>query len=193
MQNWLIPRLSKLTRKHPEIEIRLNVSYTEVDMIRDGISLAIRNDMFSPPPDVIFQPLIKEEIGLVCSPEFARRHRLKKLSDLDGIPILTTKTRETIWSDWLSLHDQSLALPRPTQTFEHFYLMIQAATYGLGAAVAPKMIVADEIAAGRLAAPFGFQAGPYNMVLWIAPLVRTRPDLRLLVDWIRFESQKLLS
>ena len=193
MQNWLIPRLSKLTRAHPEIEIRLNVSYKEVDMIRDGISIAIRNDMFSPPQDVIFQPLVKEEIGLVCSPEFARRYRLKKVSDLEALPILMSKTRETIWSDWLSLHKQRFTLPRPVQAFDHFYLMIQAASCGMGAAVAPKMIVADEIEAGRLVAPFGFEAGPYNMVLWLAPQVRTRPDHRLLVNWIRQEALLLLT
>ena len=43
-----------------------------------------------------------------------------------------------------------------TQTFEHFYFMLQAAASGLGVAIGPKPLVDDDIAAGRLVAPFGF-------------------------------------
>lgn len=40
--------------------------------------------------------------------------------------------------------------------FEHFYFMLEAAVGGLGVCIAPWPLVADDIIAGRLIAPFGF-------------------------------------
>jgi hypothetical protein len=49
------------------------------------------------------------------------------------------------------------------------------------------MIVEDEINSGRLVAPFGFVAGAFNIVLWIAPHLRKSKDLQALVAWITRE------
>jgi len=191
IQNWLIPRLGAFKQKHGDIEIRLNVNYGEVDLIRDEISLAIRNDMIPAPQDVILHTLIREEIGLVCSPDFAKKYQLPQSREMKSVPILSTKTRPRAWKDWMDASGFKHTDDEPQQIFEHFYLMIQAASYGLGAAVAPRIMVDSEIASGRLIAPYGFLAGPYNIVLWMAPHLRSRPDLRTLVDWIKDEFTKL--
>jgi LysR family transcriptional regulator, glycine cleavage system transcriptional activator len=187
MQNWLIPRLGRFKARYPDIELSLNVNYSEVDLVREEISLAIRNDMIPAPEDVVLQHLMREEIGLVCSPEFAASHALQPLENLRNVPILSTKTRPAVWSDWLDAIGAPQHPLHPHQVFEHFYLMIQAASFGLGAAVAPRMIVEGEMAAGRLVAPYGFVPGPYNIVLWIAPHLRADHGLRTVVNWIREE------
>ena len=185
MQNWLIPRLAKFREQHPAIELRLNVNYSEVDLVREEISVAIRNDMIPAPQDVVLQHLMREEIGLVCSPEFAARHVLQPLENLRDVPMLSTKTRPTVWSDWLHAMNAPQQPSHPHQVFEHFYLMIQAASFGLGAAIAPRMTVEGDIAAGRLIAPYGFVPSRYNIVLWIAPHLRADNALRTVVNWIR--------
>lgn len=185
MQNWLIPRLAKFREQHPAIELRLNVNYSEVDLVREEISVAIRNDMIPAPQDVVLQHLMREEIGLVCSPEFAARHVLQPLENLRDVPMLSTKTRPAVWSDWLHAMNAPQQPSHPHQVFEHFYLMIQAASFGLGAAIAPRMTVEGEIAAGRLIAPYGFVPSRYNIVLWIAPHLRADNALRTVVNWIR--------
>ena len=37
----------------------------------------------------------------------------------------------------------------------------------------------------------GFVPGPYNMVLWVAPHLRAREDLKILVGWLKDELLKL--
>lgn len=188
MQNWLIPRLARFRERYPDIELRLNVNYSEVDLVREEISLAIRNDMIPAPQDVVLQHLMREEIGLVCSPDFLALHALQPLESLAGVPMLSTKTRPTVWSDWLDAMHAAQQPSPPQQVFEHFYLMIQAASFGLGAAIAPRMTVEGEIAAGRLVAPYGFVPSRYNIVLWIAPHLRADHALRTVVNWIREET-----
>lgn len=188
MQNWLIPRLAGFKDRHPDIDLRLNVNYSEVDLVREEISLAIRNDMIPAPQDVVLQHLMQEEIGLVCSPEFAARHALRPLENLGDVPMLSTKTRPAVWFDWLDAMNAPQVPAHPRQVFEHFYLMIQAASFGLGAAIAPRMTVEGEIGSGRLVAPYGFVPSRYNIVLWIAPHLRADNALRTVVNWIREEA-----
>jgi len=191
MQHWLIPRLAGFKAANPGIPLRLNVNYGEVDLVREEISVALRNDMFEAPQDVILQPMVREDIGLICAPSLARRLGSVAGPDLSAVDLLSTRTRPSGWSDWIRAMGLAGEPPRAHEEFEHFYLMIQAAVCGLGAAVVPRMLVENEVRDGRLVAPFGFVPGPYNMVLWVAPHLRGREDLKRLVGWLKGELLKL--
>ena len=73
------------------------------------------------------------------------------------------------------------------ENYEHHYLLIQAASYGLGIAIAPRILVADEIERGHLVAPLGFVPGTRELSLWIAQHVRSREDVRRVSGWIQDE------
>lgn len=183
--NWLIPRLGTFKRENPDVEVRLNINYGEVDFVRDEISVAIRSSMFRAPQDVVIRSLIREEIGPICHPDYAARVCLSAPSDLAGARILGTATRAAAWGEWLTAIGQpALELPAH-ETYDHFYLMIQAAASGLGVAMAPRILAADEIARGHLVAPLGFVDGPHELSLWIAPHLRTRSDVKRLSAWIQ--------
>jgi len=190
MQHWLIPRLSEFKTAHPHIELKLNVNYGEVNMVRDEISVALRNDMVDAPQNVILQPVITETIGLVCAPGMARHIRPASKHALASLPLLSTKTRPSAWAEWEAATALSAHSTRTCESFEHFYLLVQAAACGLGAAVVPRMIVENELCEGRLVAPFGFVPGPHKIVLWIAPHLRTRADLKALVNWLKQELRR---
>jgi DNA-binding transcriptional LysR family regulator len=55
---------------------------------------------------------------------------------------------------------------------------------GLGVAIAPQQLVADDLAAGRLLAPWGFAATPAS---WILATPRRLPESRTeaLAQWLR--------
>ena len=185
MMHWLIPRLASFKEAHPRAEVRLNVNFGMVDFVKDEISVAIRVDSVRPPKDVILQPLIREEIGPVCAPGYLHQHPIASPNDLTAARLLESATRPRAWDEWwAAIGAQGSALPKH-ETYEHFYLQNQAAACGLGVGLSPRILVEDQIAAGRLVAPLGFVESPYSLVLWIAPHLRLRADLRALVGWIK--------
>jgi len=188
MMSWLIPRIGAFHEQHPDIELRFNMNYDRIDFVRDEISVAIRGSMIEPPKEVIIKEMIDEWIGPVCSPDYASRH-FKAPGDLDRCVLLATKTRPRGWTDWARISGQSQE-PRPRRFYEHFYLLIQAAACGLGVALVPKILVLDDLRSGKLLAPIGFVAGPFKIVLWIAPHLRARWETRALVDWLTGEFRK---
>lgn len=189
MMSWLIPRIGAFHALHPEIELRFNMNYDRIDFVRDEISVAIRNNMIEPPKEVVIKEMVDEWIGPVCSPDYFEARNIREPADLERCALLSTKTRPGGWTDWLNASERALNL-RVQSSYEHFYLLIQAAACGLGVAMVPKMLVLDDLRSGKLVAPFGFVPGPYKLVLWIAPHLRTRADTRALVEWLTAELRK---
>ena len=110
---------------------------------------------------------------------------------------MVSRTRPDAWADWRRSCGQHLGdlpiddLPIDdlpiANTFDHFYLLIQAAKCGLGLANVPRMLVRDDLSSGTLVAPLGFSAGPNKLVLWVAPHLSRRPDTGKLADWLTDE------
>lgn len=191
MMNWLLPRLGRFKRDHPSIELRLNLNYGEVDFIRDEISVAIRNNMYQPPHTAAVRMLIREEIGPVCHPDYARRLKLASPSDLTRGRLLSTETRPSAWNEWMNAIGASKLDLSPYEHFGHFYLVIQAAACGLGVALVPRLLVENELASGQLLAPCGFTAGPHCLTLWTAQHLAARADVQQLSDWIYAEMKSV--
>jgi DNA-binding transcriptional LysR family regulator len=187
MMYWLIPRLGRFKQDNPTVEIRLNVNFGEVNFVRDEISLAIRSSMIRPPQDVVIRPLLREDIGPICHPDYAARLGLQVVEDLARARVLGTATRPAAWSEWLSAIGRSDLTLKSHEHFEHFYLLIQAAASGLGVGLVPRFLAEDEIRRGHVLAPFGFVMGPHELNLWIAPHLRMRDDVRRLASWIQDE------
>ena len=181
---WLIPRMPSFYAKNPDVEIKLDMNYDRVDFTRDSISVAIRNSTIEPPRSAIIRPLGTEWIGPVCSPNYLESLPLKRPGDLSRATLLATKTRPQAWVDWLAAIDEQVEPLRMHQSFDHFYLMIQAAACGLGVAVVPHMLAINELNTGRLVAPFGFTPGKRELSLWIAPHLASRSDLKTLEKWL---------
>ena len=188
MMHWLLPRLGKFKQENPSTELRLNVNFGDVDFIRDEISVAIRNSMYHPPPTAVARTLTREEIGPVCHPNYAARLGLTAPGDLARARLLSTETRPQAWAEWARSMGDAAVL-QPHEVYEHFYLAIQAAACDLGVAIAPRMLVENEIAAGHLVAPVGFVIGPHSLRLWIADHLRDRADVRALSKWLRTQMQ----
>ena len=185
MMFWLLPRLGDFKRAHPAVELRLDVNHGAVDFVRDEVSVAIRNSMYRPPPNALSETLVREEIGPVCHPAYAAGLGLRAAPDLAGVKLLTTATRPRGWAEWTAAVGVPALRAPPSEIYEHFYLVIQAAVCGLGMAVVPRLLVENEIAVGHLVAPLGFVEGPHSLELWTAEHLRTRPDVETLLTWLR--------
>jgi len=187
MMYWLLPRLSGFQDANPDVKLRFNPGFGPVDFARDNISVAIRLSTIEPPKDVIRVGSVIEWIGPVCSPAYLRSLRLSSPADLPRARLMVSRTRPQAWVDWSLCSGTNLGTLDIAETFNHFYLLIQAAKCGLGMANVPRMLVHDDLSSGTLVAPLGFVAGPNTLSIWVAPHLNRRSDTVRLVDWLTEE------
>ena len=113
---------------------------------------------------------LDESFGPVCSPALVQRCPLVRAENLHHHTLLHTDTRKHAWHDWLRLTGVTGVDPTAGQRFETFYFLLQAAASGFGVAIGPHPLVADDLAAGRLVAPFGFVPHGLSMYVYIPKL-----------------------
>lgn len=176
---WLIPRLAAFERDCPSIVLHLTDLAPTATRQR-GADLMVRYLDGPALNDPGVERLAENRIGLVCTPTLAA-------GDLSKAPRLVARTRMGGWTEWSETTGR--AEPGgPTRTLTHLHFVLDAALAGLGAAVLPWTIVAEDIAAGRLAAPFGF-------VLDGGALVAIRSDgetgraARAVIRWLGQQAQ----
>lgn len=181
---WLIPRLGRFHKAHPDIELRLSAPDSPVERPYDDIDVLIRIGADDWPDDVEVTPFLEEEFGPVCSPRLLKTHALHRPDDLGGHTLLHSRTRPTFWQDWLRLAGPARLDPERRQHFDTFYFTLQAAAAGLGVAIGPYSLVGDDIAAGRLAAPFGFVASGLAVCLLCPNTRAADPRIAALRTWL---------
>ena len=148
---WLIPRLASFEAAHPDVALHLSVGGGPVEFRRDRVDLAIRRLDFALPEAWHVRRLFPEKVGPVMSP------RLAPAFESGEYIALGSKTRPDAWSRWLSTHP-SVRRPREIRFYDHHFLIVEAATAGLGVALSPWVLATDDIDRGRLIAPAGFDA-----------------------------------
>lgn len=174
---WLIPRLHRFQAARPGIQVRLSASDGPVDFARGGFDLAIRVGRGPWPEEAVVAPLFAETFGVVMAPRWVDR----ALPALKGVPLLRSSTRPRVWTAWAERACVGVEGEQGTE-FEHFYFMLEAATAGMGACVAPWHLVIEDMRAGRLVAPFGFVASGLEYVA-LRPRRRHR-KAAVFVDWL---------
>ncbi|WNF47016.1 LysR family transcriptional regulator [Pseudomonas sp. SG20056] len=190
LARWFIPRLDRLNRELPELRLQLSASEGELDPRRSGVDATL---WFAEPPwpaDMQVFELAAERIGPVLSPRYAQFAALHQApaAALLGEPLLHTSSRPQAWPSWAASNGLDASALKLGQGFEHLYYLLEAAAAGLGVAIAPQQLVADDLAAGRLVAPWGFVETSARLALWV-PARRLDKRAQLLATWLRHELQ----
>jgi DNA-binding transcriptional LysR family regulator len=186
LARWFIPRLDRLNRELPELRLQLSASEGELDPRRAGVDATL---WFAEPPwpaDMQVFELAAERIGPVLSPRYAHFAALHQapVAALLNEPLLHTSSRPQAWPSWAGSNALDAAALKLGQGFEHLYYLLEAAAAGLGVAIAPQQLVADDLSAGRLVAPWGFVETSARLALWVP--VRSRDGrAERLAQWLR--------
>lgn len=188
LARWMIPRLERLRHDLPSLNLNLSVSETLPTTGMPGLDAALL--LAEPPWPKAWQALVlaPERIGPVLSPRHPRHAVLSKAkpSALAREALLHTSSRPQAWPAWARAQRIAVGKLHYGQSFEHLYYMLEAAVSGLGVAIAPQSLVADDITAGRLIAPWGFRATPASWVLCM-PRSSSSPRFTELATWLRQE------
>lgn len=184
---WLVPRLYRFHRAHADIDVRVSTTGKLATFLGDGIDVAIRygGGRYA---GLTSEFLADEEVFPVCSPQLLRgAHPLRKPEDLrhhtlirDAYPI--------DWTDWLGSAGVKGVNARGGLTFDSYTFAVQAAVQGEGVVLGRTMLVADDLAAGRLVRPFphALKARSSFYLVYPPPAMRQR-KVKLFRDWLLAE------
>lgn len=179
---WLIPRLASFHSAHPEIEVRIATGGA-INPYRDDWTCGIRlGDGEWPGYEA--EPLFSADLFPVCTAAIAKR--LSQPVDLRKETLLQVAHAPEDWPLWLAAagvpaRDQALG-PR----FDNYAMALQAALDGVGVAIGLRPYVQDDIAAGRLVAPFEL-AVPKGQAWYLVyqPFRQGDPALTAFREWLR--------
>jgi DNA-binding transcriptional LysR family regulator len=180
---WLIPRLSGFQDRYPDVEVHLSTGGGGLDFARDRVTLAIRRLDFLIDPEWTIIKLMPERVGPVMLPFLRQRF------ESGDYMALGSRTRPHAWEAWFDEH-MDVPRPRTTQLLDHHFLMAEAALGGLGVALAPQAIAADDVASGRLEAPLGFERDGTEYGLIHPKSITVTAGLFALRDWLIGEADR---
>lgn len=188
LARWMIPRLERLAGERPGLKLHLSASESAPDAQLTGLDAALLIADGPWPPGWQVHELAPERIGPVISPRHPAFERLRSAEHeaLTSMPLLHTKSRPQAWSEWALRAGVDGARLQMGTGFDHLYYLLEAAVAGLGVAIAPEPLVAEDLASGRLAAPWGFVETDARWVL-CAPRGRENRNIASLAEWLHKE------
>jgi LysR family transcriptional regulator, glycine cleavage system transcriptional activator len=146
---WLIPRLTDFQKEEPDIDVRITTGGAAAPFGEDwscGIKLGDGEW-----PGLVAEPLFAADLLPVCAPRLAAQ--LKRPGDLRGPSLLRVAHASEDWPLWLKAAGVARVVARGP-LFQFYVQALQAAVDGLGVAMGIRPYIDDDLAAGRLVAPF---------------------------------------
>ena len=187
LARWVIPRLPQLQQQLPQLRVHLSPQDGDFPPGLEGLDAALLLGQAPWPADWSVEVLAPERIGPVLSPALAQARGWHEdpppAAVLDG-EVLHTHSRPQAWPTWLASQQLPAAQLRLGTGFAHLYYLLEAAVAGVGVAIAPEPLVADELRSGRLVAPWGFVQTDGHWAL-CTPAGRGDARTAALADWLR--------
>jgi LysR family transcriptional regulator, glycine cleavage system transcriptional activator len=191
---WLVPRLEKFRARHPDIEIRIDGTDRLVDLARDNVDVALRygpggyngvriDRLFSPVNTPVCSPALLSGVYPLGQPDDLRHHTLLHVE---------WKEAEASWRMWLLAAGLRDIDPAAGPRFTMENMALQAALDGQGVALVGDILVADDLASGRLVRPFdpGFSTPlTFSYYLLSAKDSPEHPKVAAFRDWLLEEAR----
>ncbi|MEH3147909.1 MAG: LysR substrate-binding domain-containing protein [Methylobacterium frigidaeris] len=179
---WLVPRLAGFYRERPTVQVRLAMVSAR-GRADDGADLYLTWDRLAHPIREPSRAISLGDVafGPVCAPDYAAAAR-------GGVLRVGTRVGHDYtphsWPAWEAQAGWRVEAARDL-AFPHTGLCVEAALSGLGVALVERLLVRDDLAAGRLVAPCGFHVFPGGFAAIPARDRRLSPAASAFVDWLR--------
>ncbi|QTR49870.1 transcriptional regulator GcvA [Candidatus Thiothrix anitrata] len=169
---WLVPRLHRFSRQHPDIDMKISGDVGLVDAETVAESSVVDSVFRTHEVDVMIRfgfghyagcrvdKLLNVSAAPLCSPALVKDvhpHPLRAPQDLAFHTLLhddTAYVGHPRWADWLVLHGVDGINAKRGLHFNHVSLAMEAAIDGQGVLLSIKNLAQCDIEAGRLCIPF---------------------------------------
>jgi LysR family glycine cleavage system transcriptional activator len=172
---WLLPRVAALRARHPDVRLNVVASNDPADLVAGEADVAVRYGA-GPWPGCRAERLFEAGFAPVFSPRLA----LGRREDLRGAPLIHftwthPEPDSPLWPAWFARAGLPYEPTAAALAFSDETHALQAAVAGEGVALVNLALVADELAAGALVAPFGpvLRGRPW----WLVVPERGRPEI----------------
>lgn len=156
---WLAPRLARFSVLHPDIEIWVSADMQLSDVPGGRVDLAVRYGQGGY-AGVRSTRLLDADVMPVCSPALLTGDQpLRRPDDLVAHKLIHVRPGNVEeprpdWRQWLDARGLSHVNADTGPRFDQTVMALETAIHGRGVALAPRAFVQDDLASGRLAAPF---------------------------------------
>ena len=151
-----MPRLVRFHALHPKIDVQITTSHERADFDREDIDVSIYS--WPEPPGPGYRRVLDEVLLPVCAPGLVKKGPpLRAAEDLGQHVLLCSLNRPLDWPAWLATAKVDHIDGNRGLKFENAALAYQAAIDELGIMIAQYALVEDDLAAGRLVAPFSLR------------------------------------
>lgn len=207
---WLMPRLHRFIAAHQEVDVRVSARIRRMSVDGKGdvaeratveawledsdIALLYGRGNY---PGLRVEKLLDLTITPICSPKLLQGERpLRSPADLAHHMLLHDDTgdlydNESFWNVWLKAAGVPDIDAKRGPHFSHAVLALEAALDAVGVVATMPVLATEDLAAGRLVAPFPLHvplASAYYMVYEEG--ATGRPAVALFRDWLTGEAAR---
>lgn len=177
---WLMPRIPRFVRRHPEVTLHFTTRIGRFDMRAAGVDGAIhsgRGDW----PGARLTLLMEERVVPVGAPGVPR---------LVGQPLLALASRPEGWAEYWHAAGLPGPVPAPLMRIEQVSTLAQAAASGMGVALMPGFLIRPELDSGALVMLGEEKASGYGYYFAEPDGGKQRREVGQFRDWLVTETDR---
>lgn len=192
---WLVPRLDRFRRQHPDVEVRIDGTDRLVDIANGEADVAIRygpggysgaqsHRLFAMRATPVCSPNLLSHGPTIQTPEDLANHTLLHVE---------WKEAEGSWRTWLLAAGAKDIDPFKGPRFTKEEMAVRAALDGEGIALIGDRMAADHLASGRLVRPFNADLStPLVFAYFLLSPFERQDDPKIIGfrDWLLAEAEK---
>ncbi|WP_160121568.1 LysR substrate-binding domain-containing protein [Rhodovarius lipocyclicus] len=180
-QKWLIPRWARFADAHPDVELALTTTHAPADLRPERFDATILVTDRTQWPGHTLHRLLPIETTPVCAPG--------PVPEWPRARLLHARPRPRDWPRWLAEAGVTGVDALAGPVFESITLAAEAAAQGLGLAMGIRALLAEDLAADRLVAPFAQARLSRHAFVLAVPSARARePAIAAFTAWALAEA-----
>lgn len=185
---WLAPRLPAFLDAHPQMQVRVISSVWNGPFDKDAFDLDIQYGT-GDWPEFSRHRLTQETITPLCAPTLPDRRALNTPDDLRHHRLLHVMGYQEGWGVWLSAAGARGVDPGQGLHLDTSLTALRIAAEGGGVALGRSSLAADDLAAGRLIAPFALKVPIEEAFYLLEPQTGpAHPFRSAFADWIKAQA-----